>query len=492
MAAEPEAAAKLAADTKPPTRELGVAGTKMFSGHSFEEYHPQLRGRLAMQSFRDMRDSDATVGALLLAVDLLCRRVEWRVEAAGEGTGEAEEHAEFVRTILQDMSHTWEDFISEALTMLVFGWSFFELVAKRRVGPYEARPELRSAYDDGRIGIRKLAPRAQWTLERWEIGEDGGVDGMWQAGAGAGGKSVLIPIDRALLFRTVTRNNNPEGRSILRNAYRSWHILRNLEHVEAIGHERELAGLPVVRIPGSVLASEDPKDVQLRAEYEKVARDLKFNEQGGLVIPSDTFQGPNGEISAVPLVSVELLSSAGTRSMDPDKTIRRYQSNIARSALADFLLLGTNGEGRGSFALSDNKSGLFLDACQVFLDGIAAVWNRHALPRLWSWNGLDPAMLPKCLPGAVRPVDLGQLGAFLQQLSAAGATLWPDPDLDKHVRAVAGLPAPKEEALDLRVRQHEAAVEALEQGAAAGSGAAATARAEDADEGDEGDEGDEE
>lgn len=465
-----------------PLKEIGAAGLKVSSGRLLEEYSRNLQGPTGMQTFQRMRDDDATVGALLLAVDLLCRAVEWRVEAAPDGGTEAEEHADFARSILDDMSHTWEDFISEALTMLVFGWSMFEVVAKYRGGPDQVDPSRRSVFDDGRIGIRKLAPRAQVTLHHWEIQDDGGIAGMWQTAKG--GTPVLLPIDRCLLFRTSTRNNNPEGRSILRNAYRSWFNMKTLEDVEAIGHERELAGLPVVRIPSQYLTSDDPADVQVRMQYEKIARDLKFNEQGGLVLPSDCYPGPDGQVSNVPLVSVALLSTAGTRSMDPDKTIRRYQANIARSALADFLMLGTDSSGRGSFALSADKSSVFLNAVQTFLDLIGAVWNRHALPRLWAWNGLDLALLPKVLPAQVKPPDLAATGAYLVQLSQAGATLFPDPDLDKHVRAIAGLPEPKEEALDLREREHEAGVAAMEQGVAAGSGAAGSARAEDAEDGD--------
>jgi hypothetical protein len=462
-----------------PLNEIGVAGLKVNSGRLMEEYLRSLQGPLGMQVYARMRDDDATVGALLLAVDLLCRAVEWRVEAAPDGGTEAEDHADFARSIMEDMSHTWEDFISEALTMLVFGWSFFEIVAKRRVGPDEVDPSRRSVFDDGRIGIRKLAPRAQVTLHHWEIQDDGGIAGMWQSARS--GTPVFLPIERCLLFRTSTRNNNPEGRSILRNAYRSWFNMKTLEDVEAIGHERELAGLPVVSIPSQYLTSADPADVQVRLQYEKIARDLKFNEQGGLVIPSDVYPDADGKPSSNPLVKVQLLSTAGSRTMDPDKTIRRYQANIARSALADFLMLGTDSSGRGSFALSSDKSSVFLNAVQTFLDLIGAVWNRHALPRLWAWNGLDLALLPRTLPAQVKPPDLGALGAFLVQLSQAGATLWPDPDLDRHVRALAGLPEPKEEALDLRDRQHEAGVAAMEQGVAQGSNAAGAAKPDEGD-----------
>jgi hypothetical protein len=417
--------------------EVGVAGLKVASGYVYEEFLPQLRGRLAAVTYREMSDNDATVGAVLIAVELLSRAVVWRVDPADD-SAEADEAAEFAKSLLDDMSHTWEDFIAEAMTMLVYGWSYHEIVLKRRVGPDQTDPTRRSRYTDGKIGIRKLAPRAQETLVRWEMQEDGGIAGLVQMPPYGGGERY-IPIDRALLFRTTTRKNNPEGRSVLRNAYRSWYILRTIQDVEAVGIERELAGLPVVSIPTQYLTSTRPEDQAVRVAYEKIARDLKFNEQGGLVIPSDTFPNTDGSPSSVPLVTVRLLSTAGSRAIDTSRVVTRYQTDIARTVLADFVLLGQSE--RGSFALSKNKTDLFLRAIEVFLNQIAAVLNRHLLSRIWAYNSMDPATIPTLVPGRVSPVDLGELGKFLSDLSGAGAQMFPDDELEAHLRDVAGLPA---------------------------------------------------
>lgn len=446
-----------------PLTEIGVAGLKVASGYVYEEFMPELRGPRGMRVFAEMRDNDPTVGALLFAVDLMSRRVPWSVESKGEGA-EADLRHEFLESILDDMSHPWEDFISEALSMLVFGWSYFEIVYKRRVGPLEEDPSRRSRFTDGAIGIRKLAPRSQESLLRWEMQEDGGIAGLWQIPP-VGGGTYFIPIERALLFRTMARKNNPEGRSILRNAYRPWWLAKNLENIEGVGIERELAGLPVVRIPARYLTSTAAADIAIRQQYEKIAKDLKFNEQAGLVIPSDCHADQDGRPSSTPLVSVELLSSAGSRTIEPDVPIRRHQGNIARTALADFLMLGQ--DSAGSFAMSASKSDLFLNACQTYLDHIAAVFNRHAVPRLFALNGAPLEDLPCVKPGRVKPADLDALGTFLERIGRAGATLWPDEALDRHVRAEAGLPEPSEEDLAARREQAEQQADALLQAAQA-------------------------
>lgn len=440
--------------------EIGVAGLKINSGITWEEWLPDLRGPRGMKTYAEMRDNDDTVGAVLTAIKLLCRRVEWRVEADEKEDPDAEERAEFLQSCMTDMSHSWEDFISQALTMLEFGWSFAEIVLKRRLGMDQRDPTKRSRFTDGLIGIRKLAPRAQETLERWEMQDDGGIAGWHQrpptpqSGLGL----IFIPIERGLLFRCDTNKNNPEGRSILRNAYRAWWLKKNIENVEGIGIERELAGLPVVRIPAEYLdRSADPAKQAIRAQYEQIAKQLKFNEQGGLVLPSNTYVDSEGKLSTVPLVSVELISAGGARAIDTDKVVRRYAQGIARTALADFIQLGQ--DGKGSFALSKDKTDLFLNACQTYMDAIAGVLNAHLVPRLWGYNGWANQSLACFRPGRVQPEDLAALGDYLQKLASAGATLFPDEEMERHLRAVAGLPAPAEEDLAAVREQHDAQME---------------------------------
>ena len=65
-----------------PMIELGSTGLKRSAGYVNEEFLPALRGRKAVQVFREMSENDPIVGALLFAVDRLLRQIEWRVEPA--------------------------------------------------------------------------------------------------------------------------------------------------------------------------------------------------------------------------------------------------------------------------------------------------------------------------------------------------------------------------------------------------------------------------
>lgn len=440
---------------------LGSSGLKHYAGYIDEEFQKELIGAAAIRKYREMADNDPTIGAFVFAIEMILRAAEWKVEPAKSGEDDsdafaqaAEAEAEFLRGVyFKDMSHTWEEFLAEAVSMLVYGWAYFETIYKVRRGPEETLPEYRSEFTDGRFGIRKIQIRSQDSLSRWEIQEDGGIAGLWQNPPDKA-REIFIPIGKSLLFRPRAHKGSPEGKSLLRNAYKPYFYLNRLQDVEAVGIERELAGTPIVRIPASLLQSSAAADQTIVRVYEQIARDLRFNTQGGIVIPSNMHDGQNGPSNA-PLVSVELLKSAGTRTIDVGSTISRYQADMLRCVLSEFLMLGT--DGKGSYALSNDKTNMFVRAIQTLGNAISSVFNRHQTPRLWRYNSLDRDLMPTLTMGAVGPEKLDEIGKFLQALSAAGAPLFPDINLEQALRRLAKLPekAPEVIAEQDALRQEE-------------------------------------
>lgn len=438
------------ADTAPRLAEIGVSGIKVNSGYLDEEFLPDLRGARGRRKLREMADNDPTIGAILSAITLVIRAVSWDFKPNEHATdaGQAEAEAEFAESLFDDMSHTFEEFLGEMIWgELVYGFAPHEIVLKVRQGPDQKDPSKRSAYADGRIGIRKLPLRSQDTVERWDMQEDGGIAGLWQQPPN-GGAQIFIPIERLLLFRTVSRKNSPEGVSILRNAYKPWYFLNKIQEVEAIGIERELAGLPVMYVPSKILTSTAPADVAIRQRCETIVSRVRNNSQGGLLLSSDTYADKDGSPTTVRKQILELVKTGGPRAIDTNATIARYQRDIARSVLADFLLLGS--DGKGSYALSDNKSSLFYRAIETILWDAAAVINRHLLPRLWAVNGLPRDTMPEAAPGRLAGIDLGAMGEFIQRMAAAGAPIFPDDELENRLREEADLPPKSDEAKALQ------------------------------------------
>jgi hypothetical protein len=424
--------------------EIGMSGLNRVSGFIYEELLPELRGERGRKQLRMMIDEDPIIGAFRLMIETLCRQVRFDFEAASE-KNEDEKAAEFCRGIFfEDMSTTWQDTMSEVLSMVWWGWEWSEVVYKVRSGEEPGtykdskgveRTLASSIYDDGKIGIRKLSPRAQETLFRWGFDDRGGIRSMIQL-APPYYRFVELPIEKSALFRTTSLKNNPEGRSVLRNAYTSWYFKRNLQRIEAIGVERDLAGIPIAWMPTQFLSTTaDANQSAMAAAMKQMVTNIRRDEQEGLVFPLAYDQAGHK------LFDLTLLNSGGSRSFNTSEIINRYDQRIAQSVMAEFIMLGM--QNVGSFALASSKTELFAIAIGTFLDMICDVINRHVIRRLFSLNGMKLAARPKLVHGDIESVPLNELAQMITALSGAGMQLFPSPDgdLEKHILEHMGLPA---------------------------------------------------
>lgn len=405
-------------------KEIGRIGQKRFEGTFYEEFLPELRGKRGMDTYREMAENDDTIGAILFAVEMLIRQASWTVEPAGD-TPADKEAAEFVESCMHDMQDTWTDTISEILSFLTYGWSFHEIVYKRRMGKTK-NPLTKSKYDDGLIGWRKLPIRAQETLYQWEYDNNDNLIGMTQMPPPDYGL-ITIPIEKAMIFRTKSRKGNPEGRSILRNAYRSWYFKRRIQEYEGIGIERDLAGLPVFTAPENVpVWDDDPDMIALRSSMEDMVRKIRIDEVAGIVKPFG--------------YEFELLSSGGNKQFDTNSIIQRYDTGIAMTVLADFIFLGH--QQVGSFALSSDKTELFAMAIGAYLDIICETFNSQGIPPLIDINGSHFEGItdyPKLTHGDIETVDIQKLAAYIKDMAGVGILI-PDDTLEDYVREAANLP----------------------------------------------------
>ena len=397
--------------------ELGVYGKNTYTGDiRADEFLQELKGKRAIQKYREMRDNNAIVGSVMYAVEQTLRDVKIDVVPADESE-EAKREAEFLKSVLDDMDHSLDDHISEALSYLTYGFSWFEVVYKRREGEMRS-PKKNSKFNDGRIGIKKIAIRAPWTVEGFEVDQTSGeILGMWQEAAW-GKKIAMIPVEKSLYYRTTSLNNDPSGRSVLRNAYVSYTYLNKIQGYEAVAIERELHGVPVGRMPAEYLSSDATADQSnLRGQFERILRDLKNNDQGYALLPSDLYVDADGKPTNQRLMDIELITANGSRSIDIDPVVKRYQHDIARSLMAEFLMLGS---GSGSYALSKSKTDIFLRSLESYINAIVDVLNKQLVERLWQLNGLDWAVMPKLVAGDVAPHDLREIASFLRNLNGAG------------------------------------------------------------------------
>ena len=414
-----------------------LANRQLHQAHGMDrlEFLPQLRGRKASELYRQMATSDALVAAILFEIEMVLRQVEWEVAPTGTGNdGEVTdadlERADFLNTCKDDMSHSWEQVLQGALTMLPYGFAIPEIVYKRRESAdLNAPSEARTRYPDGKIGWRKFSFIPAETIDEFEMDDTGGIKAVVQGGS-YGTAKVVIPIDKILLFRTDT--SNPRGMSVLRKVVESWYYRKRIREIEGIGIERDLAGLPVMYVEeGNLQANQ--------TDYQNMITNLRRDEQEGVILPA--MLNENGDLQ--PIARLELLSTGGTRQFDTNTIINRYGREIAMTLLQDVILLGH--EKVGTQALATEKRDLSDTALQAWLNDIAAVFNDHAVPRLFALNGESLEGLPRLVPGELHPTSVAEFATTIKDIAAAGVPVT-DEEAVAEIRRRVGLPelAPEE------------------------------------------------
>lgn len=403
-------------------KQLGTTGLKRYGPYVYEEFLPELRWPYAGKVYQEMSDNDPVIGAILYLAEMLIRGTAWRVEPASQSDADVEA-AKFLESCMHDMDMSWANTISEILSMLTYGFSFHEIVYKVRRGPNEASPRYKSKYSDGRIGWRRLPIRAQTSLHEWTFNKEGDVAAFVQM-AEPDFKIVSIPMSKGLLFRTRISRDNPEGKSLLRNAYRPWFFKKHFEEIEGIGIERDLAGFPVLKAPQDLdlWNEDDERMVALRTRAEELVASVRRDSEEGMLLPYGW--------------ELTLLSSGSSRQINIGETIDRYDNRIAITMLSDIILIGNNKA--GSFALADTKQSMLAAALQAQLQNIADVFNNKAIPDLFNYNYFPNITdLPKIVPGQIQTPSLKELALVLR---AMGLNIAGDIKLQNYLRQILGMP----------------------------------------------------
>jgi hypothetical protein len=265
-----------------------------------------------------------------------------------------------------------------------------------------------------------LPIRAQRSLHEWVFADDGDIKAFVQL-AEPDFKMVTIPLSKGLLFRTRVSRDNPEGKSLLRNAYRPWYFKKRIEEIEGIGIERDLAGLPVLTAPdGMDLWNEaDERMVALKANAEQLVQSVRRDQEEGILLP-------NGW-------DLKLLATGSARQFDTNAIINRYDNRIAITTLSDIILMG--GDKTGSFAMAETKQSMLATALESQLSNIAGVFNKYAAPKLFKINGMKGRA--KIVQGEIETPTLKEIALLLR---AMGIDMTNDMELMNYLRKVASIP----------------------------------------------------
>lgn len=400
--------------------EIGDSGVRNMGGIIQEDYNPAMNGIQGIKIYDEMRRSDGTVRAILLATSLPIRKAKWRVEPASEDPID-QDVATFVQRNLFDLMKTpWNDFMRQALQMLAFGVMPFEKI----YAPMDV---------DGKsmIVLYDLKQRMPKTIYRWQL-NDGSLGIQQQR---QDGKLAEIPMAKMLVFVNEKEGDNWWGMSVLRAAYKHWFIKNTIYKIDAIGIERQSVGVPFIKLPVGATDS-DKKQAQV------ILQNMRANEAAYAIIPNSYEMG-----------FLDMMSHS-TRETEP--SINHHNREITKSVLAQFLELGAQqkgGAGGASKALSQDHSQLFLQGLEAIAESVKDCINKYLVPQLVDLN-FNVDKYPTLDYAGISEVDAQQLSAAYSAFVTAGAIKPIDND-EMYLRDLMDLPELTAEELEERKAEEE-------------------------------------
>lgn len=397
--------------------EIGYSGLKMFDGIVELEMVNDLKYPTSNKTYRQMLLHPA-VNAPINLHKTMVSKATYRLIPPKDATDEERRRTEIIHQILfQDMEHPFEDLITQAMTMLDYGFAPVEKVYRRRTST------AGSMFDDGLIGVRKLSLRHQESIVKYTFKDDGEtVEGIKQDKSLISDpfhrsyirNTVVIPRSKMMLFVTGDLKSNPYGTSPLRNVYLPWKYLQAIEELEATGVAKDLQGIPVMRVPPQYL-TEDASPAEKRAgmHFQNILRNIQANSQSSVLLPQ-IFDPETRQ----PLFDIELLSNDGKKNYDTDKIKDYYRTMIFIGLAADILLQGNTNV--GSFALGVIKNSLTGNAVERYLREIMQVVNSELIRDLYQLNGWDASRACTIDYEGFEDVDLETYGKTIQRMAATG------------------------------------------------------------------------
>nr|BFD33718.1 hypothetical protein GTC16762_33370 [Pigmentibacter ruber] len=412
--------------------EIGDTGTLRNTGYTFEEFVPELRSRNGAEIYDEMRKNDTTINGVLTLMNQLFYNVSWKYENK-KIDDNSQYRSEIIEQMLNDMEKTFTQTMNDALTFLHHGYSLLEIVWKIRLGLHsDLRFYSKHNYKDGLWAPRKLPLRSQKTILRWEFDPAGTPIGAYQR-IPSNGREVFIPAERLLHFRTTTEGDLPEGISILRGCYESYETVKKIRRIEAISIERDLAGIPVVYAPASIMSKKTDEN---RKQFENLASqivNIRNNSQAGILLPSNVYENTNHR-----QFQFELVKAAGQKQIDTNTIIERYESNIVIQLLADFMYMGAKKAG-GTYNLAEVKIKLFAKSLNYYLDVVQDVINDNLIRQIYIMNNWPLDKMVKIKHGNIDTIDFEVFAKSIMELVQCGA-LTPDQILEKELRERGNIP----------------------------------------------------
>ena len=378
-------------------RQMGAIGFFDLYGDMGRDYMSELQSTQGLVNYNKMRWNDPVVGGLLLRMEQLFSSVTWSIE----------DETYLSLTTIQNV-------IREMTSAFTFGFYVGEII-------YKMQNDV--------VVVNDIAPRGQISI--WNIVAPDDVYQLnmgYKIGIHQYGVKGVIPYNKCVHLRILTPTRWKFGKSLLRHIYKPYYYKKSIEAAEAVGADRDLAGLPVLTAPEGfdfTAAQEgNPNYSELAASTldwaEEVVSSIRKDEQEGIVLPFGW--------------NLELLRGQQS-SIKTDEIIKRYNTEMCVGLLENFVSEGAfSSATRNS---SQTHSDIFMASCESWAKLFETTLNEQVLKRVATYNAMKD--YPKITHSPINHDNLKDLASYVSRLISQGA-ITPDARLETMLREIGNLP----------------------------------------------------
>ena len=389
--------------------ERGTSGLREQSGFVAEAYNQQITYPSAYPIYNRIRRSTPEIVMIRQAFTAWARQVSPIVDLPEDPSDDDKAYQEFLYSDFENMEGGFTKYIETLVNHTPFmGFGWWEVLPSYRdllwtPPPFVnyqgevAKDEWRSEYDDGYIGIRRMAWRDIGTFSGWKLNAAKRVIGYTQQDYP--NPPVTLPIEQSL-HHTYGDPNNPEGIPGLEPIWRLERLKYNYEQILGIGSEHAAGHFLAKKIEKGDLTSGD------KTEVNRAARALLTAQEGNYgLLP----YGIDGKVEDIGF-------QAAPHILD---TMKYYSIMMLSVFMAQFIALNTF-TNTGALASQVDSSNMGVFSFNGMLDGFASQFDQQIGKRIFAWN-------KDSFPGlTIRPtirfshiennIDLGALGTFFNQM----------------------------------------------------------------------------
>jgi hypothetical protein len=323
-------------------REMGYSSPSPFTAWTRDERVAELRDQVGIRTYYDMKRADGTIRGALRLLKTPVMAARWFVEPASDSALDKSIAAFVEDNLFNKLNLPWYRVLEDALLMCEYGYM-----------PLEKVYDIDS---DGKMILKKLAPRHPLDIQEWVYDAQGGPNGIVMNPTEANGwESIQIPIEKLVVFVLEQEAGDMRGISILRSAYKHYFYKDTLYKIDAIQKERHGIGVPIIKIPLGASAAD-------RLLADDLGRNLRTNERAHISLPM------NWEV---------MFAKLEGQPVDCLPSIAHHNDQIMANILAPFYNDPT---------ATETAMNMFYKGTRYVAATVAETFNRYVIKQLVDFN----------------------------------------------------------------------------------------------------------